>query len=167
MSWNKIRTGPPPLQVSGLCPGKFAWALPLVDPGFEIMETGGQVLSAVLQWVPMRCEVLSTGEKIHIVHRRLLETEPHRHFVGLVEAYEDGIARVSGYIFTVDPVRFEFVPRPEPRTRIVSLLSGDVLVNIIPPGIDLDKVVYRQEAKAVRVTDGSSWHLDLSELPWM
>jgi hypothetical protein len=115
----------------------------------------------------MQCEVLSAGEKIHIIHRRHLEKEPHRHFVGLVEAYEAGIARVTGHIFTVDPVRFEFIRRPNPRTRIVSLLSGDILVNIIPPAVDLDKVTYQQEAKAVRVTDGSNWHLDLSEFPWM
>ena len=114
----------------------------------------------------MQREVLSAGEKIHIIHRRHLEKEPHRHFVGLVEAYEGGIARVTGYIFTVDPVRFEFIRRPDPRTRIVSLFSGDILVNIIPPAVDLE-VIYQQEAKAVRVTDGSNWHLDLSELPWM
>jgi hypothetical protein len=64
---------------------------------------------------------------------------------------------VTGYIFTVDPVRFEFIRRPDPRTRIVSLLSGDILVNIIPLAVDLDKVIYQQEAKAVRVTDGSNW----------
>jgi hypothetical protein len=105
----------------------------------------------------MQRAVLSAGEKIHIIHRRHLEKEPHRHFVGLVEAYEGGIARVTGYIFTVDPVRFEFIRRPDPRTRIVSLLSGDILVNIIPLAVDLDKVIYQQEAKAVRVTDGSNW----------
>ena len=70
---------------------------------------------------------------------------------------------MAGHIFTVDPVRFEFIRRPNPRT----LLSGDTLVNIIPPAVDLDKVTYQQEAKAVRVTDGSNWHLDLSEFPWM
>jgi hypothetical protein len=115
----------------------------------------------------MRHEVLYAGEKIHIIHRRHLEKEPHRHFVGLVDAYEGGIARVTGHIFTVDPVRFEFIRRPERRTRLVSLLSGDILVNIIPPAVDLDKVIYLQEVKAVRVTDGSNWHLDLSEFPWM
>ena len=115
----------------------------------------------------MQRDVLSAGEKIHIIHRRHLEKEPHRHFVGFVEAYEAGIARVTGHIFTVDPVRFEFIRRADPRTRIMSLLSGDILVNIIPAAVDLDKVIYQQEAKAVRVTDGSNWHLDLSELPWM
>jgi hypothetical protein len=115
----------------------------------------------------MQRQVLSAGEKIHIVHRRHLEIEPHRHFIGIVEAYEGGIARVTGHIFTVDLGRFEFVRRPEPRTRIVSLLGGDVLVNIIPPAIDLDRIVYQQKSKTVRVTDDSDWHLDLSEFPWL
>ena len=115
----------------------------------------------------MKRDVLSAGEKVHIIHRRHFEKEPHRHFVGVVDACASGIARVTGHVFTVDPVRFKFVKRPELRTRIVSLLNGDVLVNIIPPNVDLEKVVYQQEAKAVRVTDGSKWHLDLSEFAWM
>jgi len=112
-------------------------------------------------------EVLSLGEKIHVVHRRLLEKEPHRHFVGTVLAVDNSVARVSGYVFTVDHVKFQFIRRPELRTRLISLISGDVLVNILPPQVDVEKITYLQEAKAVRVTDGSDWHLDLSEFAWM
>ncbi len=115
----------------------------------------------------MKNEILSAGEKVHIIHRRYLEKEPHRHFVGTVEAYEGGVARVTGHLFTVDPIRFEFFRRPEERTRLVSLLSGDVLINIIPSEVDLDTITYQQQAKALRVTDGFKWHLDLSELAWM
>jgi hypothetical protein len=115
----------------------------------------------------MKNAILSAGEKVHIIHRRYLEKEPHRHFIGTVDVYEGGIARVTGHLFTVDPIRFEFFRRPERRTRLVSLLSGDVLVNILPAVVDLDRITYQQEAKALRVTDGSNWHLDLSELAWM
>ena len=114
----------------------------------------------------MKSEILSAGEKVHIIHRRYLEKEPHRHFVGIVEVCEQGVARVTGHLFTVDPIRFEFFRRPERRTRIVSLVSGDVLINIVPQSVDLDKIFYQQEPKALRVTDGSDWHLDLSELAW-
>ncbi|MEW6306195.1 MAG: hypothetical protein AB1705_22240 [Verrucomicrobiota bacterium] len=100
-----------------------------------------------------------------MIHRRLFEKEARRHFVGVVDHYEAGLARVTGYLFTVDRVKFAFVRRDEQRTRIISLLSGDVLVNVIPPEVDLSKVVYRQEKKAVRVTDGN-WYLDLSEVTW-
>jgi hypothetical protein len=115
----------------------------------------------------MKTDILSPGEKVHIIHRRNFEKEPHRHFAGVVDAYENGLARVTGHVYTVEQAKFRFIRRPELRTRIVSLLSGDVLMNILPASVDLDKIVYQQETNAVRVTDGSDWHLDLSEFAWM
>jgi hypothetical protein len=110
--------------------------------------------------------VLQNGEKVHIIHRRQFEKDPHRHFIGVVDAYENGIARVTGNIFTVDMVKFSFFRRPEQRTRIIGLGSGEVLVNVLPPSVDLAKIIYKQEKKSVRVTDGSDWYLDISDLAW-
>jgi hypothetical protein len=110
--------------------------------------------------------ILQQGEKVHIIHRRHYEKDHHRHFIGVVDGYEQGVARVTGHVYTVDPVKFTFVKREESRTRLVSITSGDVLVNIIPKNVSLDKIVYKQVRKAVRVTDGSDWHLDLSEYTW-
>ncbi len=110
--------------------------------------------------------ILQKGEKIHIIHRRHLEKEPQRHFVGIVDEYENGIARVTGHIFAVDPVKAVFFRRPELRTRIISLQSGEALVNILPPAVDLEKIVYKQEQKSVRVTDGGDWHMDISDFAW-
>jgi hypothetical protein len=64
-------------------------------------------------------------------------------------------------------VKFSFIRRPELRTRLISISSGDLFVNVIPAAVDLEKIVYKQEKKGVRVTDGSEWHLDLSEFAWM
>lgn len=114
----------------------------------------------------MMRDILRPGEKIHVIHRRHSEHEPHRHFAGVVEAYEQGVARITGHVFTVDTLTFQFFRRPEPRTRIVSIASGEVLVNVLPQEVDLDKIVYKIEAKALRVTDGSDWHLDISEVTW-
>ncbi len=111
--------------------------------------------------------ILKRGEKIHVIHRRYFEKEARRHFVGVVDDYEGGVARVTGNVFTVDRAKFSFIRRPEKRTRIISLVSGDLLVNVLPPTVDLDKVIYKIENKAVRVTDGSDWFLDLSEVAWM
>ena len=111
--------------------------------------------------------ILKQGEKVHIIHRRHYEKDHHRHFIGLVDAYEGGVARVTGHVYTVDPIKFTFVKRAEQRTRLISVSSGDVLVNIIPGKVNLEKIVYKQERKAVRVTDGSEWYLDLSEYTWM
>lgn len=111
--------------------------------------------------------LLQPGEKIHVIHRRRLEKEPHRHFIGVVEAYENGVARVIGHVWTVDRVKFTFVKRPETRTRLVPVSSGDLIVNILPPAVNLENIVYKQEKKSVRVTDGSDWFLDLSEFAWL
>ena len=111
--------------------------------------------------------ILKKGEKIHVIHRRHFLKDPHRHFVGIVEEYDGGVARVTGHIYTVDFTKFTFVRRPEVRTRLISIVSGDVLVNILPASVNLEQVAYKQENKGVRVTDGSDWHLDISEYAWM
>lgn len=110
--------------------------------------------------------ILKPGEKVHVIHRRLYEKDNHRHFIGVVDVYDQGVARVTGHVYTVDQVKFAFVKRPEVRTRLVSVIAGDVLVNVIPNKVNLEKITYKQERKAVRVTDGSEWHLDLSEYSW-
>ena len=110
--------------------------------------------------------ILNKGEKLHVIHRRAYKEDQHRHFIGIVEEFDGGLARVTGHVYTVDTTQFIFVRRPELRTRIISLVSGDLLVNIIPHIVELDKIVYLQEKKAVRITDGSDWHLDISEFTW-
>jgi hypothetical protein len=111
--------------------------------------------------------ILQQGEKVHVIHRRHFEKDHHRHFIGTVESYDCGVARVTGHVYTVDPVKFSYVRRPEMRTRIISIVSGDLLVNVLPPQVALEKITYKQEKSAVRVTDGSEWHLDISEFTWM
>lgn len=111
--------------------------------------------------------ILKPGEKIHVIHRRYFEKETRRHFVGTVEGYQDGVARVTGYVFGLDRVKFTFVKRPELRTRIISLSSGDVLVNVIPEHVNIEQVTYKQVKKNLRVSDGSDWYIDLSEVTWL
>ena len=111
--------------------------------------------------------ILNSGEKIHVIHRPRFEKDPHRHFAGVVEAYENGVARATGYIYLVDRTKLVFVRRPDRRTRLVSVCSGDAWINILPPSVDLEKIVYRHEGDVVRVTDGSEWHLDITEYSWV
>lgn len=111
--------------------------------------------------------ILSKGEKVHVIHRRVLEKEPHRHFIGEVEDYEHGVARVDGYFFTVDRDQGGFVRREDKRIRLIPVGSGDCIINVIPESVDLEQVVYHQEKKVIRVSDGSSWHLDISEVTWL
>ena len=66
-----------------------------------------------------------------------------------MEAYESGVARVTGYVYTVDTVKSAFFRRPDKRTRILLISSGDLIVNVILAEVNIDKIVYKLEKKSV------------------
>jgi reverse gyrase len=111
--------------------------------------------------------ILSPGEKIHVIHRRYFEKDARRHFVGEVESYEHGIARASGYVFVVDDLnKHMFVKRPDRRTKLIPISSGEVIVNVISETVDLERVAYEIKDRSLRVTDGSDWSMDVKEFGW-
>ena len=112
----------------------------------------------------MFASILAPGEKIHVIHRRHFDHEPHRHFVGVVNDYREGVLRMTGHVYAVDPTTYQFIRRPEQRVRVVSVVSGEVIVNVIPPSVDLSKISYRLEGTAGRVRAGCDWHLDISDV---
>jgi len=117
--------------------------------------------------IKMKTALLSPGEKIHVMHRRRFEKDVRRHFVGLVEAYEQGIARTCGYVFVIDDLsKHLFVKRPDRRTKLVPVASGDVVVNVIPETVDLERVDYQIKDRTLWVTDDSGWCMDLKEFGW-
>ena len=102
-----------------------------------------------------------------MIHRRSFEKDVRRHFVGQVEAYEDGIARATGYVFVIDDLSEHlFVKRPDCRTRLIAAGSGDLIVNVIPKSVDIEAVGYQIEDRSLRVTDGSAWSMDVKEFGW-
>ncbi len=115
----------------------------------------------------MKSTLLRPGEKIHVIQRRSFDKDVRRHFVGQVEAYEDGIARATGYVFVIDDLSEHlFVKRPDCRTRLIPARSGDVIVNVIPKSVDIETVSYQMEGRSMRVTDGAAWSMDVKEFGW-
>lgn len=113
----------------------------------------------------MKNKIIAPGELIHVLHR--FEREIKRHFVGEVECAEDGVARVSGYVFVVDDPRTHlFVKRPDRRTKLVALGDGELLINILPPAVNLEDVHYEAKDHRLFVTDGKKWKMDLKEFGW-
>jgi hypothetical protein len=47
----------------------------------------GQPWVASTRLKSMVDSILAPGEKIHVIHRRRFDQEPHRHFVGVVNDY--------------------------------------------------------------------------------
>ena len=109
--------------------------------------------------------MLKSGEKIHAIHRQLYEGDAKRHFVGTVEECEGTLARVKGYLFAMDTKSNQFVRRDSIRIRIIPLDSAEVIVNVLPEHVQIDKITYKyRPAQDILVTDGSDWHLDLTHL---
>lgn len=115
----------------------------------------------------MKSSILKPGEKIHVIHRRRFEKDIRRHFVGTIEAYEAGVARATGYVFVVDELNEHlFTKRPDRRTKLIPLASGDVIVNVLPEDLDTEQVRYELDGRKLWVTDGNGWRMDVKEFGW-
>jgi hypothetical protein len=115
----------------------------------------------------MQAAILKRGENVLVIHRRRFDRDIRRHFVGTVEAYEDGIVRAWGYVFVNDDLNKQvFLKRPDRRTKLIPLGSGDVIVNVIPNTVDIEEVQYELADRTLRVTDGNGWKMDVKEFGW-
>jgi len=110
--------------------------------------------------------LLKLGEIVHLIHHRRFERDVRRHFIGVIEGYELGLARLNGYAFVTDDMnKHEFVRRPDRRTKIAALASGNLIVNVIPAGVEIAKIRYELRDRRLVVTDGS-WEMDIKEFGW-
>lgn len=109
-------------------------------------------------------DVIEKEEVVLVVHRRLFTDDQPRFFVGSVEAYDDGVARIRGYTWLRDPHRPGAWHRKEDvRTKLVALCSGTLMVYPLPvEGIDSLDLVSDGEANLV-LRDGQGFEMDLSE----
>lgn len=107
--------------------------------------------------------ILEQGENLLIVHRRLFERDHSRFFVGRVEAYEDGIARVTGYSFARDPDDLVYCRKNECHSKLVSLTSGTLLFYLLPIAIDVAQIQLQSLAPGLCLTDGESFSMNISE----
>jgi hypothetical protein len=111
--------------------------------------------------------ILSPGEKVHVMHRRHFEKDARRHFGGEAESCEQGIARAAGYGFVVDDLnKHRFVKRPERRTKLIPISSGEVIVKVISASVDLAQGHYELKDRARHVTDGKAWRIGVKEFGW-
>lgn len=108
--------------------------------------------------------VISTGEKVHIITRRLFEEDLRRHFVGVVETCTETTIRVNGWAFVFDQAVTEFTRRDGARTRVFSLTSAGLIIGVLPGDVDLEKVRYRADKSGGRVlTDDQGFEMNISE----
>ncbi len=108
--------------------------------------------------------IINKGEKIHIIYRRLLESESRRHFVGEVLEVSDSVVRIQGKAFILDSSKNQYIRKPETRTTIIDLAESGYIVNIIPNTVSVTNLRYElNKDKNLVVTDGLAFSLDINE----
>lgn len=107
--------------------------------------------------------ILESGMKVLVTHRRLYENDHNRYFTGIVEGYENGLARVTGNTWVRHAFSGDFKRKEDLRTKIISLASGTLIVYQLPSSVDVDQLTFDVDAAKVHLTDGKDFYMDLTE----
>jgi len=58
------------------------------------------------------------------------------------------------------------VRRPDKRTKVIALSDGELIINVLPPAVQLEDVRYEVHEHRLYVTDGKTWKMDVKEFGW-
>ena len=108
--------------------------------------------------------MLSKGDKVFVITRRLFEGDRIRLFVGGVQKSSDVAIKVQGYAFVNDEFTNEIVRREDVRIRIISTVDAVNIIMVIPEEVILENVQYELNDMNERVlTDNGSFTMNLNE----
>ena len=111
-----------------------------------------------------RPAVLTPGDKLAIACRRLFLRDRLRFSIGTVEAYEEGIARVAGHSWIHDPFAGTDVRKESAARKVLSIVSGTLLVYVLPPEIKVDALhLDLHDNGNLDLCDNQQWRLNVSE----
>ncbi|MFT5327403.1 MAG: hypothetical protein ACI8P0_005292 [Planctomycetaceae bacterium] len=111
----------------------------------------------------MKTELLESGDRVLVVHRRLFERDDNRLFVGEIETIDSGVIHTTGHTFVRDMLEGTVRRKSDTRTKLLSLSSGTLLVYVLPRSFDLQRAEICCRETETRLTDGSDFSMNLSE----
>lgn len=109
--------------------------------------------------------VVEKGSKLLVVHRRLFPKDELRYFVGRTVAYDCGVVKLRGMTYVRNMTTGSINPRPDERTKIISLSSGTFLVYELPESVDLESFYFQTSEGTVSAVDGKGFEMNLDEHP--
>lgn len=107
--------------------------------------------------------MLTSQDKLLIVHRRMFETDQSRFFVGQVEDYQDGVVRVKGYSFARDSVDGNLCRKNECHTKLYAVSSGTVMTYLLPSNVQIEHLKMEARSSGLCLTDGGDFSMNISE----
>jgi len=108
--------------------------------------------------------LIQAGEKVHIITRRLFESDLRRHFAGIVIGADGSTLRLSGFAFVFDDGLNDFLRQDDRRERIFSLTDAGLVINLLPASANLDAIRYISDDQGRRIlTDEETFNLNINE----
>ena len=111
-------------------------------------------------------QIIFSGEKLHIVTRRVYPDDLRRHFVGEVTKADGGLCEVQGYAFVFNASMNRYERRESLRTRVFSLGDALHVVNKLPNETNVEKLEYGTVEMRLMLVDTSptsNFKLDINE----
>ena len=107
--------------------------------------------------------LVDIGDKVHVIERRMFDSDVRRHFFGAVERVDASAMRITGYVYTYDSSSSTYVRGKELRTRLIALAATGFVINVAPSETNVEDVRYVEQDGRLTVTDGGSFSLDINE----
>jgi hypothetical protein len=102
------------------------------------------------------------NDRLLIIDRKLFREDLTRFFVGVVEDCEEGVVRMHGYSYQINPYQIGPEKRGDERIRIFSLHGTDICY-VLPRELNIAQLAVTHTAKSVTLSDGQAWSLDLTD----
>lgn len=106
--------------------------------------------------------VVHPNDRLLIVDRKLFRDDVTNLFVGVVEDYAEGVVRVRGHAYHINPYEMGTEKRAEERVRIVSVNIGDTFY-VLPRELNIAQVEIKRSPRSLILTDGQTLTMDLTD----
>lgn len=107
--------------------------------------------------------MLKQQDLLLICYRRMFENDENRFFLGKVDAYENGIVKVTGHSFLRDGMSGQMTEKSSQTTKIMSISSGSLIVYLLPDNLDVNALRFEQKMMKLTLLDDNGFNLDLTE----
>jgi hypothetical protein len=107
--------------------------------------------------------MLKKGDKVLVAHRRLFRGDVAHYFVGRVDDYDSGLVKVTGHSYVRDPVTGGMIEKSEPRTKVLTLASGTLMVYELPDAVALESLKFTWNDGELTASDGKGFEMNLGE----
>lgn len=107
--------------------------------------------------------ILSEGDCLLVVYRRLFESDHSRMFVGNVDAYQDGIVRLTGYTLAREGADGDYCRKAQKQTKIFAIASGTLIIYYLPRAFAIDRARIDVGELKLTFNDGADHSIDISE----